>query len=344
MNKGVWVFAEQKGDELLEVSLELISEARKLADQLREELSTILFGNNVNGLAEILVQYGPENIFIADDVCLNRYAPDIYTSILAGLIKKYDPSVFLLGATTVGKDIAPRVAARVKTGLSTNCDKLQISEDGLLLQTRLCYLNKIHTTVVCPKSRPQMATVQPGVMKIKKVPLTGESSSPKIVRLNINDYIPHVIETVKVVGFIKANPKTIDITDAELIVAGGKGVGNEENFRLIHELADLLKASVAGSRMAVDNGCISRERQIGQSGKTVSPELMISCGISGASAHTYGMKESKNIIVINNDKAAPILKMADLGVIGDLHEIIPVLNDRLKRVLPEEKDERDADN
>jgi len=327
MSSGVWVFFEQKGDELLEVSLELISEGRKLADQLKEELSVVLFGFQMTGLTEAIAQYGPERIYLADDERLNRYTPDAYTAVLDGLIKANNPSIFILGATPVGNDLAPRVAARVRTGLASNCDKLEISEEGLLLQTRLTHQNKVHVTVACPEVRPQMATVTPGISKIKK---SGVSQGIEVVSIDPTDYIKPEMEKVNITGYIKADPKTIDISDAELIISGGKGVKDEKSFQLIEDLADVLGASIAGSRVAVDNQWVGRDRQIGQSGKTVSPGLMISCGISGASAHTFGMRDTKTLIAINKDKAAPIMKLADLGVVGDLHEILPELIKQLK--------------
>jgi electron transfer flavoprotein alpha subunit len=336
LSKGVWVFVEQKEGELSEDSLEVISEGRRLADQLQEELSAILLGYQVDGLAKTLAHYGAERVYLAENEGLIQYNPDAYTAILAGLIKEHEPSIFLLGATTLGEDLAPRVAGSVKTGLASNCDKLQISEGGLLLQTRLCYESKVHATVVCPKAKPQMATVQPGVMKIDP---PDESRNTTIIRVSLNSYIkPEAVRT-KIVGFIKGDPKTIDLTEAELIVAGGKGVNDKESFQLIWELANHLGASVGGTRMAVDSGWIGSERQIGQTGKTVSPKVIISCGISGASAHIFGMKDSKTVIAINIDQDAPIFKLADLGVVGDLHQIIPALINYLSEVSRRESDD-----
>ena len=328
MNNHIWIFAEHKDGELIESSLELICEGRRLADHLKEKLCVIIFGHGTKALAESLSQYGMETICLVDDELCDKYRADIYAAVLAGFAKACGPDILLLSSTAVGQDLAPRVAAKLNTCLASNCDKLQISDEGLLLCIRLAYQNKVHITVVCRDAKPQMATVSPGIAKVKKT-----STSPEFNILSIDpvEYMTPEMEKVKITGFIKADPKTIDISDAELIVSGGKGVKNEDGFALIHDLADVLGASVAGSRVAVDNQWIDRIRQIGQSGKTVSPDLMISCGISGASAHTFGMRDTKNLIAINEDKAAPIMKLADLGVVGDLHEILPELIDRLKK-------------
>jgi len=332
MSSGIWVFAEVKGTELLDTSLEAITEGRRLADQSREELTAVLLGDRLEGLPEIAVQYGSDRVFWGEDGRFVHYAPDAYTAVLAGLIREHDPSVFLLGATSLGSDLAARVAARVRTGLMSNCDRLQISDKGLLTGSKLRFGAKVHATIGCPARRPQMATIEPGVMKAKKALRSGTPAKPEMVCLRPADFYSPEDDRVKVVGFIKADPNTVDISDADIIVAGGKGVGDPKGFQCIRDLAELLKAAVAGSRVAVDNGCIGKERQIGQSGKTVSPELMISCGISGASAHTVGMRDSRTTIAINKDKSAPIMKMADLGVVGDVHEIVPVLVNRLREM------------
>ncbi len=327
MNSDVWIFAEHKEGEFLETSLELICEGKRLADLLKAELCIILCGHHIKTLAESLSQYGAKTGFLADHEVLEQYRPDLYTAVLAGLAKDHDPGIFLLASTVVGQDLAPRIAAKLGICMVPNCDKLQISEEGLLLQTRLTHQNKVHVTVACPEVRPQMATVTPGIAKIKK---SGVSQGIEIVSIDPTDYIKPEMEKIKITGYIKADPKTIDISDAELIISGGKGVKDEKSFQLIEDLADVLGASIAGSRVAVDNQWVGRDRQIGQSGKTVSPGLMISCGISGASAHTFGMRDTKTLIAINKDKAAPIMKLADLGVVGDLHEILPELIKRLK--------------
>jgi electron transfer flavoprotein alpha subunit len=323
----VWIFAEHKDSELLESSLEVICEGRRLADQLKAELSVILIGYQLEVSTETMARYGAETVFLFDHELCETFHPDLFADVLSGLVKVHNPDIFLFSATVAGEELAPRVAGKLRTILVPNCDKLAISDEGLLLQTRLTHQNKVHTTAVCPGARPQMVTLKQGITRIKELPDTEEMH---IIKVDPTAYIHDESQRVKVTGFIKADPKTIDISDAELIVSGGKGAKDEKGFQLIGELADVMGASLAGSRVAVDNQWIDRSRQIGQSGKTVSPDLMLSCGISGASAHTFGIRETKTLIAINKDKAAPIMKLADLGVVGDLHEILPELIRRLK--------------
>ncbi|MBW2623716.1 MAG: electron transfer flavoprotein subunit alpha/FixB family protein [Deltaproteobacteria bacterium] len=327
MTEAVWIFAEQREGELPDSSLELVCEGRRLADAAKGELGVVLFGHRIEGLAEILPPYGADSVFLLDHELFEHYHPDLFTSTLAGLVKAHDPGILLFSATTIGQDLAPRVAARLRTTLVPGCDRLDISDDGSLLQTRLAFQNKVHATITCPGARPQTATLTPGAAKIRKPAAPKET---RIIPVEHTDYLKPDSRRVEITGFIKADPRTIDIMDAELIVSGGKGVKDKQSFQLIWDLADALGASVAGSRMAVDNEWIDRERQVGQSGKTVSPDLIISCGISGATAHTFSMRDTKTIIAINEDKAAPIMKMADLAVVGDLHEILPELIKQLK--------------
>ena len=331
MDGGVWVYAEEKDGEVPESSLEVISEGRRLADQGKgERVSVVLMGGRVRDLVVLPALYGAHRVLWAEEKRFARYMPDVLTCILAGMIARHDPSVFLFAATDVGKDLAPRVAARVKAGLFPNCDRLERASDGLLVHTRLTHGRKVHVTAQCRNARPQMATIEPGIARMRKVSSPGETESPEIVEVRPGDYAVQEGERVKVIDFIKADPRTVDIADAERIVAGGKGACEGENFRWISDLAEAIGASVGGSRAAVDRGFIHRDRQIGQSGKTVSPRLLISCGISGANAHVAGMRESRTIIAINTDRHAPILKLADLAVVGDLCEILPALIDRLR--------------
>jgi len=332
MGGEVWVYAEEKDGELPESSLEVISEGRRLADQGKgERVSVVLLSGCAKELAPMAVRYGAHRVLWAEEKRFSRYLPEVLTGILAGMIGRHDPSIFLFSATDVGKDLAPRVAARVKAGLFPNCDRLDRSPDGLLVPTRLTHGRKVHVTALCRNARPQMATIEPGVARVKEAPSSGETEPPEIVEIRPGDYAGDERERVKVIDFIKADPRTVDIADAEMIVAGGKGACEGENFRWISNLAEAIGASVGGSRAAVDAGYIQRDRQIGQSGKTVSPRLMISCGISGANAHVVGMRESRTIIAINTDRHAPILKLADLAVVGDLREILPALIDRLRK-------------
>lgn len=338
MDGGVWVYAEEKDGELLESSLEVISEGRRLTDQGKgERVSVVLLGGRSRDLVAVPVLYGAHRVFWAEEKRFARYMPEVLTGILAGMIGRYDPSIFLFAATDVGKDLAPRVAARVKAGLFPNCDRLERSPDGHLIHTRLTHGRKVHVTARCTNARPQMATIEPGIARMRKGPSPDETEPPEIVEVRPGDYTVDERTRIKVVDFIKADPRTVDIADAGMIVAGGKGACEGENFRWISNLAEAIGASVGGSRAAVDGGVIHRDRQIGQSGKTVSPKLMISCGISGANAHVVGMRESRTIIAINKDRHAPILKLADLAVVGDLCEILPALIDRLRKGYAQEK-------
>ncbi len=330
MSKDIWVYLETNGDELLEGSLECICEGRRLADQVEGELVTILTGFQVEKTTGIPFQYGADKMFWLDDPRLERYAPEMLTAVITGLVNEYNPSIFLFSASSRGNDLAARLAARLKTGLSVNCDKLHFDSEGFLVQRRLCFQRKANATFVCRKTCSQLATVESGVMKIVKTERSGAVVQDNNVRFLLDDYF-FGGERVKTHDFVSADPQTIDISDAELIVSGGKGVGDLESFKIIRELAAVLKAAVAGSRAAVDNGCIEQDRQIGQSGKTVAPELLISCGVSGANAHTVGMRETKTLVAINKSKSAPMIKRADLGVVGDLHEIIPHLIEMIKQ-------------
>ncbi len=331
MGGGIWVYAEEKDGELSESSLEVIGEGRRLADQgTGERVTVVLLGGRARDLAAMPGLYGAHRVLWMEEKRFSRYMPEVLTDILAGMIGRHDPSIFLFAATDVGKDLAPRVAARVKAGLFPNCDRLDRSPDGHLVLTRLTHGRKVHVTAVYRNARPQMATVEPGISRARKVSSSSGTESTEILEVRPGDYAGHARERVKVIDFIKADPRTVVISDAERIVAGGKGACEGETFQRISNLAETIGASIGGSRAAVDAGFIHRDRQIGQSGKTVSPRLMISCGISGASAHVVGMRESGTIIAINTDRHAPILKLADLAVVGDLREILPALIDRLR--------------
>lgn len=335
MSDAVWVFAEHRAGEIIDSSLELICEGRRLADKLKDSLCVVLLGQRIAAYGESLSEYGVNTIYAVDHERLETYHPERFTDVIVGMVKAYDPRVLLFSETTTVQDLAPRVAGRLRTQLVPRCDKLDISEEGWLLQTRLAHQNKLHATLVCPDAKPQIATFEPGIGKVRK---TGSSREMDRVQVDPKEYIKSETDAIEITGFIKADPRTIDIADAELIVSGGKGAEDETHFQLIHDLADAMGASVAGSRVAVDNQWIGRDRQIGQSGQTVSPDLMISCGISGANAHILGMRDTKTLIAINKDKSAPIMKLADLGVVGNLHEVLPELIDRLKEIKKQSSD------
>jgi len=330
MNKIIWVYIEVVENEIVETSLEALSEGHRLAESAAAHLAAVMIGNDTDRLAETVLQHGAATLYAIETKSADPPSPAGHAAALAGLIRDHGPDVLLFGGTLFGNDLAVYLAAELQTGLAKNCDKLAFSEKGILEQHRLCFENKVHTIEVTPQARPQMATIEPGIVKIGKASKPYRPGGPEIIRTQAAASADVDAGAAIHLGFIPADPRTIDISDASIIVAGGNAAKDVNHFAPVRELADCLGAAVAGSRAAVDNGCIGRDRQIGQSGKTVAPDLMISCGISGAHAHTIGMKGSKTIIAINSDKNAPIHKMADLGVVGDMHGILPELIKRLK--------------
>jgi len=320
----VWVIAEQREGQLEEVSLELVSEGRKLSDKLTRHLNAIVVGSDIAELAQSLIHLGADRVWLLDSPLLATYSPELYTDALVPLIEANSPGIVLAGDTSIGRDLAPRLAARLKVGLVTGCTAVSLNQEGLLLHTKPCYEGKASSTVICPEARPQMATIKPGIMD-SAVP--DQSRTAEIVKLT--PQCSGQLKT-KVVDFIKADPKTVSLKEAEIIITGGGGIGNAENWYLIEELAELLGASVAASRVAVDAQWATSDRQVGQTGKTVNPRLYVACGVSGAIQHTMGMKDSKLIIAINTDRNAPIFKVADVGIIGDLKEVVPVVVKHLR--------------
>ncbi len=319
--KNVWVFGEQRDGEISSVVYELVGEGRKLADKLNEDLCVVLYGNNLKKKAEELIKYGVHKVYLLENSKLETYNDEIYTTVVTGMIEKYKPSIILLGATTIGRSLGPRVAARIETGLTADCTGLDIDEEkGVLLQTRPAFGGNIMATIVCENHRPQMATVRPGVMKsaLIKSDYKGE--------IITEDFDLDKLESkTRVIEIVKEMQDRVKIEEAEIIVAGGRGVGSAEKFDIIKKLADLLGGAVGATRAAVDNGWISHDHQVGQTGKTVSPKIYIACGISGAVQHLVGMKPSDIIIAINKDPQASIFNYATYGLVGDLHEIIPIL-------------------
>ena len=324
--KDIWVFGEQRDGNLSPVIYELIGQGRKLADKLDENLCVALTGYQLKKQAEELIKYGVDKIYLVDEKELVSYNDEYYTAVMTELIECYKPAIILLGATAIGRSLGPRVAARVKTGLTADCTGLDIAQEKkILLQTRPAFGGNIMATIVCENHRPQMATVRPGVMKAanKKSAYNGE-----IIKYNFDtDKVKLKTHVKEIVEDIRAS---ININEAEVIVSGGRGVGSDKDFEIIRELADLLDGAVGASRAAVDSGWISHDHQVGQTGTTVSPKIYIACGISGAVQHLVGMKSSDIIIAINKDRRAPIFNYATYGLVGDLHEIIPLLIKQIK--------------
>ena len=325
--KGVWVFAEQREGELQKVSLELLGEGRRQADKLGVKLTALLLGDNVAHLADELAKHGADEVLVAEDKNLAHYTTDAYTKVICDLANERKPGILFVGATFIGRDLGPRVAARLNTGLTADCTSIDVEvENGDLLATRPAFGGNLMATIACPDHRPQMATVRPGVFE--KVNTDGaDCKIEKVaVQLSDSDVRTKVLETVKTAKDI------VDISEAKIIVAGGRGVGSKENFDLVKELAEALGGVVAGSRAAVEKGWVENAYQVGQTGKTVKPTIYVACGISGAIQHVAGMQDSEVIIAINKDETAPIMQVADYGIVGDLKKVIPELIAQVKAI------------
>ncbi|GAW93113.1 electron transfer flavoprotein subunit alpha/FixB family protein [Calderihabitans maritimus] len=327
MARGIWVFAEQRNGELKKVVFELLSEGRKIADQLGQELWAILLGKEVKGLVEKLAPYGADKVLVADDEKLEKYSTGTYTKVISDLIREHQPFAFFLGNTAMGKDLAPRVAERVGTGLSSDCTGIELV-DGNLHFVRPIYAGKAFAKTVCPEARPVMATIRPNVFPVSEPDAARQAEVVEVpVQVGMEDLKAIVKEVVK-----QASGR-VELTEADIIVSGGRGMKGPENFKILEELADVLGAAVGASRAAVDAGWREHQYQVGQTGKTVSPSLYIACGISGAIQHLAGMSSSKVIVAINKDPEANIFKVADYGIVGDLFEIVPLLTEEFKKLL-----------
>ena len=325
MHKGVAVFVEQRSGEIQSVSLELLGKGKELANKLGEKLTAILLGNNIDHLANELIYSGADEVVVVNDPVLDVFVTEPYTKALVHVINERKPEIVLIGATTIGRDLGPRVSARVHTGLTADCTSLEIDDETRnLLMTRPAFGGNIMATIICPDHKPQMSTVRPGVMKKleRNEELTGE-----IINMSVEFTSDDM--NVQVLEYIKETTKKVNLEDASIIVAAGRGVG-EENIELLKELADLLGGQIAGSRAAIDAGWLEKDRQIGQTGKTVRPTLYIACGISGAIQHVAGMEESEYIVAINKASDAPIFEVADLGIVGDVKQVVTSLISQLK--------------
>lgn len=322
---GVWVFAEQREGRLMQVAIELLGEGRKLAESIGTELCAVLLGDQVEHLAEELMGYGADKVYMAEAPDLKDYTTDTYTKVIHDAIEKYKPEIVLLGATHIGRDLGPCLAVKCNTGLTADCTRLEIDpEDKKIKQTRPAFGGNLMATIVCPNHRPQMSTVRPGVMeKAVYDPNRRGRIIPLAVDLKEEDMRIKVLEIVKNLG------ETVSLTDAKIIVAGGMGLGKPEGFELLKKLADKLGGTVASSRACVDAGWIDHSYQVGQTGTTVKPKIYFACGISGAIQHIAGMQNSDYIVAINKNEAAPIFEIADYGIVGDLYKVIPAIMDAL---------------
>ncbi len=330
--RGVWVVAEHFKNKIHNVAFQLLGKGRELANALKVNLSFVILGANFDDNLEEFSQYGADEIIYIKSSILKDYYSDLYVKILTELIIEHKPEIILIGATPTGRDFAPRVAKRVNAGLTADCTGLAIDlESRNLLQTRPTFGGNIMATIKTPTSRPQMATVRPGIFK----PLRKSKRKVKIKKI---DYDYSQKDSVsKIVKIINREKKKLDLEEAEIIITGGRGVGSKENFKLIEQLADSLNAEVGGSRVAVELNWIEQDCQVGQTGKTVSPKLYIACGISGAIQHIVGMQGADIIVAINKDPKAPIFNVAHYGIVGDLHQIIPLLIDEIKQITAEKE-------
>ena len=337
--KGVFVYAEQVDNVISGIAYELLGKGKELAAKLNEEVTAVLVGADVKGLADSLAEYGADKVIVVEDPELKEYRTEPYAHALASVINEYKPDIFLVGATAIGRDLAPTVSARVATGLTADCTVLEIGDFPLvalpgkeaeqkhnqLLMTRPAFGGNTIATIACPDHRPQMATVRPGVMQ-KIEPIAGAKAN--IIEMKLA-FVPND-RYVEIKEIVKAVSDTVDIMEAKILVSGGRGVGSPENFKILEDLAEALGGTVSCSRAVVDSGWKPRELQVGQTGKTVRPNLYIACGISGAIQHTAGMEEADIIVAINKDEDAPIFDVADFGVVGDLNKIVPQLTEAIK--------------
>lgn len=335
--KGVFIYAQQVDNEISPIAYELLGKAKDLAKDLGTQVTAVLLGYNIKNLADSLAECGADRVIAVDNPLLETYRTEPYTQALAAVINEYKPEIMLVGATAIGRDLGPRVSARVGTGLTADCTSLEIGDFPLnpmpnreqkhnqLLMTRPAFGGNTIATIACPDNRPQMATVRPGVMQ-KIAPKAG-------AKAEVIEFNPQLEENncyVEILDVVKEVAEVVDIQAAKILVSGGRGVGSKENFKLLQDLADALGGAVSCSRAVVDNGWMPKDLQVGQTGKTVRPNVYFAIGISGAIQHTAGMEESDIIIAINKDENAPIFDVADYGIVGDLNKIVPLLTEEIK--------------
>jgi len=326
--KGVWVFAEQKAGKIANVVFELLGRGRQLADKLAEPLCAMLLGNQVAKAARDLICHGADRVYLAESGQLEVFIEDTFTEVITGLIKEHKPNIVLFGATALGRSLAPRVASRLATGLTADCTGLEIDmESKDLLQTRPAFGGNLMATIICPNHRPQMASVRPKVFK----PV--QRDELRMGRLIRYDYKYHILtQRAQLIAVVKEASKSACIAEAEIIVAGGLGLGDAANFKIIEDLAQAMGAAVGASRGVVDAGWLPYIHQVGQTGKTVRPKLYIACGISGAIQHLVGIQSSEIIVAINKDPKAPIFNVADYCIVGNVLEVVPALTKEIEKI------------
>lgn len=325
--KGILVFAEQRDGVLQSVGLELIGKAKELAQTLEAPVTAVVIGHNIEKLADTLGEYGADKVIVVDQPKLALYDTEAYAQVFKAIIDEKKPEIVLFGATTLGRDLAPRVSSRMNTGLTADCTKLEVNPETRGLEmTRPAFGGNLMATIVCPDHRPQMSTVRPGVMQ-KCAKEEGRKAEVENFKVTLDTSKMKV----KVLQVVKETKNKVDIGEAKILVSGGRGIGSAENFAALEGVAKELGATVSASRAAVDAGFIGHDRQVGQTGKTVRPDIYFACGISGAIQHVAGMEESEYIVAINKDKEAPIFNIADLGIVGDANKIAVQLLEALKK-------------
>lgn len=326
--KGVWIFAEQKDGKVANVAFELLGEGTKLAAKLNTKVSAVLLGEGMDNSSKELIARGADIVYVVDNPKLHHYNDESYSEIFVQLVREYKPEIILMGATTYGRSLGPKVSSILNTGLTADCTSLEIdTEKRMLLQTRPAFGGNLMATIICPNNRPQMSTVRPKVMKALEPDYTrhGEIIVPSV---NIpGDTVTKVLEV------INSLVEKVNLTEADIIVSAGRGIGDPKNLKYVEELASVLGAAVGASRAVVDAGWIDYSHQVGQTGKTVGPKIYFACGISGAVQHLAGMSSSDTIIAINKNPDAPIFKIANIGLVGDLFEILPALTNEFKQRL-----------
>jgi electron transfer flavoprotein alpha subunit len=326
--KNIWVFAEQRQGEISPVVIELLGEGKKLANEIGTELCAVLLGKDINGLAKELISYGAQKVYVADSPLLENYTTDAYTKVICDAVNEFKPEIMLLGATHIGRDLAPRMSSRLDTGLTADCTKLEIDpEDKKIMQTRPAFGGNIMATIICPNNRPQMSTVRPGVMDKA---IKDESKIGEII--NLDFMLSESDIRTKVIKTVKTKKDLVSLVDANVIVSGGLGLGNADGFEMLKKLADKFGGVVGASRAAVDAGWIDHSHQVGQTGTTVKPTVYIACGISGAIQHLVGMQDADVVIAINKNPSALIFGVADYGIVGDVYDIVPMLTEQLDNV------------
>ncbi len=329
----IWIIAEQKERKLKKVSLELLSLGKKLKEKKEAEICALLPGFEIESLAPPLGHYGADKVFLLDDEILKTYSTEGYSKAIACLVKEHKPEILLGGATAQGKDLLPRVAAKLETGIASDCIDVDLNSEGKLLCTRPIYAGKVRVQSTIPDSSPQMASLRPNVFEVSP---PDESKSAEIIKvkpsLTDQDIRAKVKEVLKEAG------EKVDLTEAEMIVSGGRAMKGPDDFKILEELAKVLgeKVTVGASRAVVDAGIAPHDMQVGQTGKVVNPNLYIACGISGAIQHLAGMITSKCIVAINKDPEAPIFQKADYGIVGDLFKVVPILTEAIKKLKEQE--------